>query len=88
MIYKRLSTGFGMLVFFPNVSLMEFQVRYLALFRLFPVNDTFEWLWMGKSSQDYPLNARVPEGSILAPYLAFLMMLPVILLAILHLNVT
>ena len=31
-IYQRLLTGFGMLVFFTNLSLMEFQVRYLALF--------------------------------------------------------
>ena len=28
-------TGFGMLVLFNNLSLMEFQVRYLALFLLF-----------------------------------------------------
>ena len=32
---------------------MEFQVRYLAL--------------DGKSSQEYPVNARVPQGSILGP---------------------
>ena len=36
-------TGFGMLVFFTNVSLMEFQVRYLALFLLFSVIDGFKW---------------------------------------------
>ena len=30
-----------------NLSLMEFRVRYLALFRLFSVIDTFEWFWMG-----------------------------------------
>ena len=30
-----LLTGFGMLVFFTNLSLTEFQVRYLALFLLF-----------------------------------------------------
>ena len=39
-------TGFGMLVFFTNLSLMEFQVRCLALFLLFSVIDDFEWLWM------------------------------------------
>ena len=42
LIYPRLLTGFGMLVFFTNVSLMEFQVRYLALFLLFSVIDGFE----------------------------------------------
>ena len=35
-----------MLVFFTNVSLMEFQVRYLALFHLFSVIDGFEWFWI------------------------------------------
>ena len=45
-LYPRLLTGFGMLVFFTNLSLMEFQVRYLALFLLFSVIDDFEWFWM------------------------------------------
>ena len=31
LIYPRLLTGFGMLVFFINLSLVEFQVRYLTL---------------------------------------------------------
>ena len=35
LIYPRLLTKFGMLVFFPSVSLTEFQARYLALFLLF-----------------------------------------------------
>ena len=30
--YPRLLTGFGMLIFFTNLSLMEFQVRYVAYF--------------------------------------------------------
>ena len=34
-------------VFLTNVSLMEFQVKYLAIFLLFSVNDSFEWFWMG-----------------------------------------
>ena len=42
LIYPRLLTGFGMLVFFTNLSLMEFQVRYLPLFLLFSVIDSFE----------------------------------------------
>ena len=40
---SRLLSGFGMLVFFTNLSLMKFQVKYLALFLLFPVTDGFEW---------------------------------------------
>ena len=46
LICPRLLTGFGMLVFFTNLSLIEFQVRYLALFLLFSVIDDFKWFWM------------------------------------------
>ena len=45
LIYARLLTGFGMLVF-TNVSHMEFEVRYLALFLPFSVIVGFEWFWM------------------------------------------
>ena len=48
LIYPRLLTGFGMLVYFTNLSLMKFLVRY------------FKW-----SSREYPVNAAVPQGSIL-----------------------
>ena len=46
LIYPRLLTGFDMLVFFTNLSLMEFQFRYLALFLRFSVIYGFEWFWM------------------------------------------
>ena len=42
LIYPRLLTGISMLVFFTNLSLMEFKVRYLALLLLFSVIDSFE----------------------------------------------
>ena len=29
-----------------KLSLMEFQVRYMALFLLFSVIDSFKWFWM------------------------------------------
>ena len=45
-IFPRLLTGFAMLVLFINLGLMEFQVRYLALFLLFAVIDGFKWFWM------------------------------------------
>ena len=47
LIYPKLLIGFDMLVFFTILSLMEFQVRYLALFCLFSVIDGFEWFWVG-----------------------------------------
>ena len=50
-----------MLVFFTNLSLMEFQIRYLALFLLFSVIDDFEWFWMESL-----------QGSVLGPTLFLL----------------
>ena len=55
LIYPRLSTGFGMLVFFTDLNLMEFQVRYLALFRLFSVKEGFKWFWMENLHKNIPL---------------------------------
>ena len=40
LIYPRRLTNF------TNLSLMEFQVRYLAIFLLFSVIDGFDWFWM------------------------------------------
>ena len=42
-ISKVFDRVFSMLVFFTNLGLMEFQVRYLASFLLFSVIDGFEW---------------------------------------------
>ena len=44
--FTSFSIEFGMVVF-TNVSLMEFQVRYMTLFLLFLVIDGFGWFWMG-----------------------------------------
>ena len=35
-----------MLVFFINLSLVQFQITYLALFHLFSLIDGFKWFWM------------------------------------------
>ena len=51
LIYSRLLIGFGMLVFFSNLGLMECQVRYLVLFPLFSVIDGFQVVLDGKSSR-------------------------------------
>ena len=75
----------GMLVFFTNLSLMEFQVRSLALFLLFSVIDGFEWFWMESLHKNIQL--RVPQESILhfscCILMTFMIMLSVILLSML-----
>ena len=42
-----LLTGFGMPVFCTNLTLMEFQVRYLVLFLLLSLINGFGWFWVG-----------------------------------------
>ena len=69
LIYLKLLIGFDILVFFTNLSLMAFQVRYLALFLLFLSNRRLRVVLDGKSSQECPVNAGVPQGSILGPTL-------------------
>ena len=75
-----------MLVFFTNLSLKEFQVRYLALFLLFSVIDDFEWFWM----ESLHKNIQLMQEFLKAPFLVlhfsyytlmtFLVMLSVIFL--------
>ena len=83
-IYPRLLTGFGMLVFFTNLSLMEFQIRYLALFLLFSVIDGFEWFWMESLHKNIQLMLEFLKAPFLVLHfscftlMTFLMMLSVI----------
>ena len=85
LIYPRLLTGFGMLVFFTKLSLMEFQVRYLALFFLFSVIDDFEWFWMESLHKNIQLMLEFLKAPFLVLHfsyytlMTFLMMLFVIL---------
>ena len=88
-IYIRLLAGFGMLVFFTNLSLMEFQVRYLNLFLLFSVTDDFEWFWMGSLHKNIQLMLEFLRAPFLVLHfsyytlMTFLMMLSAILLPML-----
>ena len=84
LIYPRLLTGFGMLVYFTNLNLMEFQVRYLALSLLFSVIDVFECFWMGSLHNNIQLMLEFLKGPFLVLHfcyytlMTFLMMLDVI----------
>ena len=75
-----------MLVFFTNLSLMEFQVRYLALFLLFSVIDGFEWFWMESLHKNIQLMLEFLKAPFLVLHfsyfilMTFLMTLSVVLL--------
>ena len=89
LIYQRLLTEFAMLVFFTNLSLMEFQVRYLTLSLFFSVIDSFEWFWiesLHKSIQLILEFLKAPFLLLLFSYyslMTFLTMFSVILLSML-----
>ena len=89
LIYPRLLTGFGMLVFFTNLSLTEFQVRYSALFLLFSVIDDFKWFWMEILHRNMQLMWEFLKGPFLVQHfsccilMTFLIMLSVTLLSML-----
>ena len=72
LIYPRLLTRFCLLVFFTDLSCMEFQVRYFALFLLFSVIDGFEWFCTESLCKNIQLIAGVPQCSILGPTLFLL----------------
>ena len=89
MIYEGLLTEFGMLVLFTNSSLMELQVRYLALFLFFSVIDGLQWFWMGSLYKNIQLMLEFLKALFLVLHfsyyklMAFLMMLSAILLSVL-----
>ena len=89
LIYPRLLTGFDMLVFVTNLSLMKFQVRYLAMFLLFSVIDSFKWFWRESLHKNIQLMLEFLKAPFLVLHfscytlMTFLTMLSVILLSML-----
>ena len=75
--------------YFTNLSLMEFQVRYLTLFLLFSVIDSFEWFWMEGLHKNIQLMLEFLKSPFLVLHfsfcilITFLMMLSAILLSML-----
>ena len=89
LVYPRLSTEFGILVFFKSYG---FQVRYLALFILFLVIGGFRWFWMENLNKNIQFILKFLKGSFFIPHLSYytlmtflmvLLSLPVILLSML-----
>ena len=78
-----------MLVLFTNSSLMELQVRYLALFLFFSVIDGLQWFWMGSLYKNIQLMLEFLKALFLVLHfsyyklMAFLMILSAILLSVL-----
>ena len=67
-----------------DLGLMEFQTRYLALFLVFSVIDSFEWLWIGSLHKNIQLMSEFLKSPFLVLHFSyytsvtFLMMLSVI----------
>ena len=74
---------------FTKLSLMEFQVRYLALFLVFSVIDGFNWFWMGSLHYNIQLMLELVKALLLVLHfsyytlMSFLMILSVELLSML-----
>ena len=88
-VFKNGGERLGMLVFFTNLSLMEFEVRCLAIFLLFLVIDGIKWFWMGSPDKKIQLMLEFLKAPALVLHfsyntlMTFLMMLSVILLSML-----
>ena len=84
---SKVFAGFRMVVYFTNLGLGEFQVRYLALFLLFSVVDGCEWFWMESLHRSIQLVLEFLKGPLLVRHfsscilMTFLMVLSVVLVS-------
>ena len=82
---SKVFAGFRMVVYFTNLGLGEFQVRYLVLFLLFSVVDGCEWFWMEILYRSIQLVLEFLKGPLLVLHFSscilmnFLMVLSVVL---------
>ena len=94
LIYPRVFTGFGTLVFFTNSYLTKFQVDYLALFCFSSVLIGFDWIWMERLCKNIQLMLLLLKAlSLCLPnsyytLMTFLRMESVILLSMLKIAIS
>ena len=87
--FCKIFTGFSMLILFTDLSFLEFQVRYLALFLLFVVNNGFEWFCIVSLHKNIQLIVKFIKASFLVQhfsyytFMTFLTILSVILISML-----
>ena len=86
LIYPRFFTRFGMLVFFTNLGLMEFQVWYLALFLLFSVTDGFEWMLMGSLYKNIQLMLEFLKAVFLVLHFSYYTLMTFVMLSVILLS--
>ena len=72
LIYPRPLRWFGTPVFYTNLSLKGISGQVFGLISSFLSNRRFRVVLDEKSSQEYPVNAGVPQGSIVGPTLSLL----------------
>ena len=57
--------------FFTSLSLMEFQVSYLALFLFYSVIGIFRWFWMGSLHKNIQLMLEFLKGPFLVLHFSY-----------------
>ena len=87
--FCKIFTEFSMLILFTDLSFMEFQVRYLALFLLFVVYNGFEWFCFASFHKNIQLILEFIKALFLVQhfsyytFMTFLTILSVILISML-----
>ena len=70
-----------------KLSLMEFQVGYLALYRLFPVIHSFRWFWMGHFYKNIQLALEFLKAPFLVQHFSHYMLMTFLMLSVILLPI-
>ena len=80
LIQTKLSTGFGILVFFRNAIGIEFQVGCFALFCFFSVKDDFQWFCMESFRKNIQLILVYVKAPLLIQHFSCYTLMPFLLI--------